>query len=1420
MANSIELICRPLNGGAPKKTTYKIGEAAKADAQSVYAMLVDGKPIPKGTKITRKATSLHFEFPDGTVFDINEWCGVSESKFTELLGSMAYSESKNQFIEIKEVDSGACALTAADGAAGLGALGGGAAGIGALEIAGGIGVLGLIAAAAGGGGAGGGANASGPGAVSGSLAAANAAAAGGGTLTNSNKPSITGKAGAGDKISVKLPGGEELSATADAQGNWSVTPTRALSDGPIAAVVTATSPSGVAGAPITVNFTVDATAPSAPTITAIPENADGYVSGTEAADGTTIQIGLANTSAKEGDTLTVNWGSQKLTQVLTAADIAAGAIAVVIPAATVLAQGNGTVAVTASITDAAGNVGANSSSSAVVALNSPGAAPDLTSANDSGSSSTDNRTNINRPVFESAAAPEGSTTVLIVDGVVVPSQATTVNGVTQLTPVNALADGPHTVAIAFLGANGAQSPASPALNVIIDTTRPATAPTGISLDPASDTGVSNNDTITGDATPSYRVAAPSAGESLRMYVDGVLVAANYDSASGSLTPVTPLTVGLHQISVATVDAAGNEGPRSADQSLTILAVPAAPATAPDMTAATDLGVSNTDNLTASTTPAFTVAAPPSGGSVALFVDGVQVAATYNPVAGTLTPTAAISGGAHSVAYAYTNANGDPGALSAALPITIDGAVATTPTARLATGSDSGTTGDGRTSDTTPDITGTGAPGDSIRVTMPGSNEVLTTTVQPNGTWTVTPLTPLADGTTGNIVVVSTNPAGAASAPINLALAVDNTAPTLSSSSPSDNATNVFPNNTITLTYNENVSLGGSGSITLYNFATGDAVETFNVATGVGSQGGTVSVSGGVVTLSLGSATELGNHYDIQMTAGAVRDVAGNDAAAISTNSALDFTTLTITATNLAKTAYSQFLHTENPNLVNSNLLGQVPGTTSLGNELTQFTNVDDAFTELDIRPAFADGLNWFGTIYGRTFADGGPTTDKIYAGTNGFMTFGHGNQSFTAVGLSGYANGGMIAAQFDDWDNRRANTGITPGGNSQGTNRVYFAAYNNAFGGVVTLTYDDVTPYRQPLPNISDGLSTNNYGLGNAEQIRLVRTQNGDTVIQLVYESVNWINGNNGLPTAGWTKGDQATFGLVDGNIPGTSSGGISGTVNFLDIERSSNVGINGVYEWIIDSSGRVGAGNVPLINTHSSVSQESTQLSASGSVTFSQSATAWDPRFTLVGDKIIVNANSSFAPTETEVNLTVVATSTTSGISINKVVTVELFDQIGGAGNDQIGIRVASDIAKLTSAVSSQVVMNGNQGEDTLIFTGTGLNLNLTTVQDTAILGVERIQMGSGNNVTLSLADIFAMSDANQFNSVNGWLGLGPTVSLEQLVIDGDASDTFTIANSSQWNTTSAGIVSNGGQNYRIYNSTSNLGQLLIDENINLVFG
>jgi hypothetical protein len=110
--------------------------------------------------------------------------------------------------------------------------------------------------------------------------------------------------------------------------------------------------------------------------------------------------------------------------------------------------------------------------------------------------------------------------------------------------------------------------------------------------------------------------------------------------------------------------------------------PAAPCTAPlakgpsipDITAATDTGVSSTDNITRITTPTFTGAvALPDATNVNLYVDGVSSGTATVAANGSysLTPTTALTAGRHSITASEFAAGGTETMSAGALTATID-----------------------------------------------------------------------------------------------------------------------------------------------------------------------------------------------------------------------------------------------------------------------------------------------------------------------------------------------------------------------------------------------------------------------------------------------------------------------------------------------------------------------------------------------------------------------------------------------------------------------------------------------------------------------------------------------------------------------------------------------------------------------------
>jgi VCBS repeat-containing protein len=412
-----------------------------------------------------------------------------------------------------------------------------------------------------------------------------------------------------------------------------------------------------------------------------------------------------------------------------------------------------------------------------------------------------------------------------------------------------------------------------------------------------------------------------------------------------------------------------------------------------------------------------------------------------------------------------------------------------------------------------------------------------------------------------------------------------------------------------LIYGCDVASGEAGAVFLGDLAewTGSDVAASSDTTGSSQQGGdwVLEMSSGPIETTVAIDTAALSEYD-GVLAGAATDIV--------------FSNYTIEAGN---------------SVVNT--LGGTNGfdTQVLATNLTP-QSLDDGYMQIDISSVFGDGLKFGDTTY-----DG--ATD-FYVGTNGYVTFGHHNTSFSSVGIPGYTQGPMIAGQFDDID-LSDSPAQSAGGNSAGSHSLYYDI--DTTNNVVTITFDDVGPY-----NGTAGSGDQNTG--NAFQIRLHQIDGSDFAIELRYENVSWANGNSGFPTAGWTAGDQVNYGEVTG----------SGTTDFLNVETASNMGQNGIFVWEVrDGTPLTGQNTIPedaAAGTFVS-SLEITDADAGETHT----CTLLDDdggRFELYQDggvwKVRVAAGATFDyETSTTRNITVRATGDTDGLSFDKVLTINISD-------------------------------------------------------------------------------------------------------------------------------------------------------------------
>jgi erythromycin esterase-like protein len=579
--------------------------------------------------------------------------------------------------------------------------------------------------------------------------------------TNDNTPGIHIGVGLTDTPSLYVDG-VKVPATYDPVTGM-LTPTTPLADGAHSITTTLTDAAGnESPQSAALPLTVDTAAPAAPTGVTVTDDV-APVTGAIAANGASNDnkptfAGAAG-SAEAGSTITVMDGATVLGTAVVAAD---GSWSVT----PTTALADGAHSITTRATDAAGNV---SPVSPALALTVDTAAPAAPAA----PTSTAPSTNDNTPGIHIGVGLT-DTPSLYVDGVKVPATYDPVTG--MLTPTTPLADGAHSITTTLTDAAGNESPQSAALPLTVDTAAPA-APTGVTVtdDVAPVTGAIAANGASNDNKPTFAGAAGSAeaGSTITVMDGATVLGTAVVAADGSwsVTPTTALADGAHSITTRATDAAGNVSPVSPALALTVdTAAPAAPAaptsTAPstnDNTPGIHIGVGLTD------TPS-------------LYVDGVKVPATYDPVTGMLTPTTPLADGAHSITTTLTDAAGNESPQSAALPLTVDTAAPAAPTGVTVTDDVAPVTGaiaaNGASNDNKPTFAGAAgsAEAGSTITVMDGATVLGTAVVAADGSWSVTPTTALADGA-HSITTRATDAAGNVS-PVSpaLALTVDTAAP--------------------------------------------------------------------------------------------------------------------------------------------------------------------------------------------------------------------------------------------------------------------------------------------------------------------------------------------------------------------------------------------------------------------------------------------------------------------------------------------------------------------------------------------------------------------------------------------------------------------------------------------------------------------
>ncbi|WP_209240534.1 Ig-like domain-containing protein [Pseudomonas aeruginosa] len=567
----------------------------------------------------------------------------------------------------------------------------------------------------------------------------------------SNGSELSGTAEPGSSVTLTDGNGNPIGqTTADANGNWSFTPSTPLPDGTVVNVV-ARDAAGNSSPPASV--TVDAVAPATPTVD--PSNGTTLSGTAEPGATVTLTDGNGNPIGQVTADGSGNWTFTPSTPLpngtvvnATATDPSGNAsspasvtVDAVAPATPVVNPSNGTTlsgtaepGATVTLTDGNGNpigqVTADGSGNWSFTPGTP--LPNGTVVNATATDASGN-TSAGSSVTVDSVAPATP--------VVNPSNGTTLSGTAEPGSSVTLTDGsgnPIGQVTADGSGNWSFTPSTPlADGTVVNAT--ATDPAGntsgqgsITVDgvaPATPTvNLSNGSSLSGTAEPGSTVILTDGNGNpiAEVTADG--------SGNWTYTPSTPIANGT-VVNVVAQDAAGNSSPGA---SVTVDSqAPAAPV----------LNPSNGTTLSGTAEPGATVTLTDGSGNP---IGQVTADGSGN---WSFTPSTPLADGTVVNATA-TDPAGNTGGQGST---TVDAIAPATPTVNLSNGSS---------------LSGTAEPGSTVILTDGNGNPIAEVTADGSGNWTYTPSTPIANGTVVN--VVAQDAAGNSSPPATVT--IDSSAP--------------------------------------------------------------------------------------------------------------------------------------------------------------------------------------------------------------------------------------------------------------------------------------------------------------------------------------------------------------------------------------------------------------------------------------------------------------------------------------------------------------------------------------------------------------------------------------------------------------------------------------------------------------------
>jgi large repetitive protein len=443
---------------------------------------------------------------------------------------------------------------------------------------------------------------------------------------------VSGSAGSGAKVELFEGDTSKGTATADAQGNWSI-PLTNVAEGEHTYTAKATDEAGnVSDASAELKVIVDLKVPEVAEITP----ADGAMN-------VPVETDVTATFSEDMDQASVE-GNFELAEQGSAAVVATVSYdpstkkATLTPDVDLKASTSYTATLTTDVRDKAGNPLASAKCwSFTTSEPADTTAPTVTI--DSKPAAITNNAN---PSFSYSADEPNSTFECSLSSGTNPDAFTPCSSPKNYGP---LANGTYTFKVKAADAAGNGGEAA-SYSFTVDTTKPA-APPRPDLVAASDTGTSSTDNITKETVPRCSGQA-EAGSKVSVYEGGQLLALVNASSAGTwnFQVTTPLSQGVHSITARATDAAGNVSAASVVLSVTI-----------DLTEPTITNIApGPDSSTRNRTPTIAATvqderANLSKGNITLNLDGAKVGNfTYDGKSDRLTykPKNNLSFGAHRV----------------------------------------------------------------------------------------------------------------------------------------------------------------------------------------------------------------------------------------------------------------------------------------------------------------------------------------------------------------------------------------------------------------------------------------------------------------------------------------------------------------------------------------------------------------------------------------------------------------------------------------------------------------------------------------------------------------------------------------------------------------------------------------------------